>query len=162
MYGYIVASDLFGEAYVVPLGDAFRDMEIKLGMKSVSIPTQRDMMRFSYSEDWAGFPRTVPANDGEEIPVLDESSIKTFVKDDWTHNELRSTMPDGNDSGYGSTEVSPQTSANCTPALGIAAVRARSPAHWPKVASNATVRRTRRYHRRRRASLREKWGATAI
>lgn len=44
VYGHIVASDMFGEAYVIPLEAAFRDMEKKLGMKSVFLPTPRDIL----------------------------------------------------------------------------------------------------------------------
>lgn len=46
VYGYIVALDMFEEAYVVPLGAAFRDIQKKLRMKSVSVPTSRDILRW--------------------------------------------------------------------------------------------------------------------
>ena len=42
VYGHIVASDIFGEAYVIPLNDALRDMQKKLGVKSVSLPIGRE------------------------------------------------------------------------------------------------------------------------
>lgn len=44
VYGHIVASDIFGEAYIIPFEAAFQDIQKKLGMKAVSLPTPRDVV----------------------------------------------------------------------------------------------------------------------
>ena len=43
VYGYVVASDVFREAYVVPLDAAFSDIKGKLMAERVHLPTKREV-----------------------------------------------------------------------------------------------------------------------
>jgi hypothetical protein len=45
VYGYIVAVDMFGEAFVVPFDSALDDIKKTLGATKVSLPTVRDYNR---------------------------------------------------------------------------------------------------------------------
>lgn len=42
LYGHVVASDVFGDAYVVPIDAILRDMKMLLGAESVSLPGPDD------------------------------------------------------------------------------------------------------------------------
>ena len=46
VYGHVVAVDLFGEAYVVPLEATFRDMETQLAAKSVGLPDKKEIRKW--------------------------------------------------------------------------------------------------------------------
>ena len=43
VYGYVVASDVFREAYVVPLDAAFSDIKEKHMAERVHLPTKREV-----------------------------------------------------------------------------------------------------------------------
>ncbi|KAF4508093.1 hypothetical protein G6O67_004519 [Ophiocordyceps sinensis] len=43
VYGYVVASDAFGGAYVVPMVDALEDIKARLGLSSVRLATSMDI-----------------------------------------------------------------------------------------------------------------------
>lgn len=45
VYGHVIAADVFGEAYVVPLEATFRQIREQLGVKSVCLPTRRDFSK---------------------------------------------------------------------------------------------------------------------
>ncbi|MCJ1264523.1 hypothetical protein MMC22_004395 [Lobaria immixta] len=43
VYGHVVATDAFGEAYVIPLRDTLRQMKTQLDVESVSLPTEDEV-----------------------------------------------------------------------------------------------------------------------
>ena len=47
VYGHVVASDDFGEAYVVPLRDTIKDIETQSQLTSVHVPTLSDIQLWS-------------------------------------------------------------------------------------------------------------------
>jgi len=42
VYGHVVASDVFGVAYVVPIDDIFEDIKLRLSLEVVDLPWTRD------------------------------------------------------------------------------------------------------------------------
>lgn len=44
VFGHVIASDCFGETYVVPLCDTFEDIIAKLAANSVRIPSTKDIL----------------------------------------------------------------------------------------------------------------------
>lgn len=49
VYGHVIAADVFGEAYVVPLGATFRQIKQWPRVKSVCLPVQEDICRLQWS-----------------------------------------------------------------------------------------------------------------
>ena len=43
VYGHVVASDAFGEAFIIPLDAIFQDMKTQLEVESVSLPAETDI-----------------------------------------------------------------------------------------------------------------------
>lgn len=43
VYGHVIASDVFGDAYVVPLGATFQDIKQKLNASFVSLPNTTEV-----------------------------------------------------------------------------------------------------------------------
>ena len=46
VYGHVVASDAFGDAYVIPLDDTFRDIRQQLAADQVCLPTEREVLEW--------------------------------------------------------------------------------------------------------------------
>ena len=46
LYGHVVASDVFGRGYVVPISDTFEDIKNRLSAESVSLPSKDDIIAF--------------------------------------------------------------------------------------------------------------------
>ncbi|KAK3349879.1 hypothetical protein B0T25DRAFT_549121 [Lasiosphaeria hispida] len=44
VYGHVVATDMTGDAYVVPLHSSFAEMKTRLGVESVDLPTTADLL----------------------------------------------------------------------------------------------------------------------
>ena len=44
VYGHVVASDAFGDAYVIPLDNTFRDIRQQLAADQVCLPTEREVL----------------------------------------------------------------------------------------------------------------------
>ena len=94
VYGHVVASDAFGDAYVIPLDNTFRDMKQQLAAYEVCLPTESEVFEWvkrrntiaqpayplQYS-DWSNFDRdtavpNVPWNSGDVgqgLPQISES-----------------------------------------------------------------------------------------
>lgn len=66
VYGHVVASDDFGEVYVVPLSDTFEDIMIKSSVFSVCVPTIKDI------RTWYGQTTTQKKRYG----VVEEGNLK--------------------------------------------------------------------------------------
>jgi hypothetical protein len=59
VYGHVVASDAFGEAYVVPLRDTIQDIHTRLNSRTVRLPTAAEILKWS-----AGLELPQPADSG--------------------------------------------------------------------------------------------------
>jgi hypothetical protein len=59
VYGHVVASDAFGEAYVVPLRDTIQDIQTRLNSKTVRLPTAAEILKW-----YAGRELPQPADSG--------------------------------------------------------------------------------------------------
>ena len=59
VYGHVVASDAFGEAYVVPLRDTIQDIQARLNSKTVRLPTAAEILKW-----YAGHKLPQPADSG--------------------------------------------------------------------------------------------------
>lgn len=59
VYGHVVASDAFGEAYVVPLHDTILDIQARLNSKTVRLPTAAEILKWC-----AGRELPQPADSG--------------------------------------------------------------------------------------------------
>jgi hypothetical protein len=97
LYGHLIASDVFGVAYVIPINDIFQDIQLRLSLEGVELPAGHNSL--------AG-----EANDVVKIPVR-----KKFLG---FEDELGDRMPDSkvssrtpsSDSGYSSMNSTPQRS----------------------------------------------------
>lgn len=58
MYGHVVASDMFAEAYVMPLKAVLQEIETQFGADSICIPTMAEVRKWSRdrTKDFARFP----------------------------------------------------------------------------------------------------------
>jgi hypothetical protein len=54
VYGHVVASDIFGEAYIVPLNATFQQMKKSLAAESVCLPTRFDLR--NWRKQYGGTP----------------------------------------------------------------------------------------------------------
>ena len=54
VYGHVVASDAFGEAYVIPLGATFKDIEHQLGAEAVYLPRGRELPNLHCEQEVMG------------------------------------------------------------------------------------------------------------
>ena len=79
VYGHVVASDSFGDAYVIPLDVSFRDIRQQLAAEKVCLPTESEVLEWIQQE------------------MLEENSGR------------RSGVGGFTDSGYSSTRSTPQT-----------------------------------------------------
>ena len=46
VYGHVIASDAFGDAYVIPLDNTFRDIRQQLAADQVCLPTEREVLKW--------------------------------------------------------------------------------------------------------------------
>lgn len=106
VYGYIVASDMLGEAYVVPLNAAFRDMQEKLGMKSVSLPTIENMSRWLHRHRSSSDSRF-------NHRILEEKAGYDAMEEYTISRPTTSKNSFSNDSGYDSVETVSGKSLGC-------------------------------------------------
>ena len=51
VYGHVVASDAFGDAYVIPLDNTFRDIKQKLAADQVCLPTESEVLEWIEPRD---------------------------------------------------------------------------------------------------------------
>ena len=74
VFGHVVAADILGDAYVVPICDTFSDITTALGLKSVTLPGCEDVLRASAQigpdmNDISPSPTNEPPNrNGERQP----------------------------------------------------------------------------------------------
>lgn len=95
VYGHVVATDAFGEAYVIPLRDTLRQMKKQLDVESVSLPTEDEVCDWllkyrgtfpviPYSTDSPGFMLPTPcdeANEARRETDVDNTCRALEVKD---------------------------------------------------------------------------------
>jgi len=51
VHGHLVASDMFGEGYIIPLHVTFEDMRSQLKLRAVTLPTAVDIVSFFFDPD---------------------------------------------------------------------------------------------------------------
>ena len=60
VYGHVVASDSFGDAYVIPLDDSFRDIRQQLAADKVCLPTEREVVEWIQSRNTIQLIQNIP------------------------------------------------------------------------------------------------------
>ncbi|KAI0189563.1 hypothetical protein EV127DRAFT_105173 [Xylaria flabelliformis] len=114
VYGQLVASDVFGSGYVIPMTDILSDVKLRLGAQSVELPSLVDILQASAKDmdgrlatsgqDQNGL-QTMSARIGSRspTPTLDHHSGIAILNPSY--------IPFGGlDSGYSSLNPSPDTS----------------------------------------------------
>ncbi|GAB1316932.1 hypothetical protein MFIFM68171_07142 [Madurella fahalii] len=108
VYGHVVATDMTGDAYVIPLHRSFEEMREVLGLESVDLPRTADLLdaalRASAVRDFGSY------NSGrgtmmmvEELSRERRASEVFLLCDGWRLRDLkRASVYDDGDSGYGS------------------------------------------------------------
>ncbi|KAH6838496.1 hypothetical protein B0I37DRAFT_316697 [Chaetomium sp. MPI-CAGE-AT-0009] len=102
VYGHVVATDVTGDAYVVPLHQSFAEMKGLLGAEAVDLPRTADLLDAALRASTSG------AGPGGGVMMGDcprerRASEVFLLCDGWRLRDLkRSSLYDG-DSGYGST-----------------------------------------------------------
>ena len=70
VYGHVVASDAFGDAYVVPLDNTFRDIRQQLAADQVCLPTEDEVLRWIEPYESIQAPRSHSSLDVRAANVL--------------------------------------------------------------------------------------------
>ena len=78
VYGQVVATDLFGDAYVIPLLDTFEDIKECLGVAIVGLPSDEDLADAALNEITGANDDVATACVG--LPGVDESRTAASVK----------------------------------------------------------------------------------
>ncbi|CAM1510077.1 Fc.00g004120.m01.CDS01 [Cosmosporella sp. VM-42] len=91
LYGHLVASDIFGSGYVVPMSDVFSDIKDRLGAQSVELPSVVDIVCAEFN--LAPYP----------LPALAVHATSPFSKVSMALEQQPSV-----DSGYSSRRITPQ------------------------------------------------------
>lgn len=110
VYGHVVATDMTGDAYVIPLHESFAEMkEVLLGVESVGLPTTADLLDAALRASSAG----VGEGDTRRQTMLVQDCVESrerrasevfLMCDGWKLREQkRSSLYHDGDSGYGST-----------------------------------------------------------
>lgn len=108
VYGHVVATDMTGDAYVIPLHRSFEEMREVLGVESVDLPRTADLLdaalRASAAHDLGSYnseKRTMMALEG--WPRERRASEIFLMCEGWRLRDLKRTkVYDDGDSGYGS------------------------------------------------------------
>lgn len=108
VYGHVVATDVTGDGYVVPLYQSFREMEEVLGVEAVGLPDTADLLESALR---------VPEGEGEGTLVVEHgrrerrASEVLYMCDRWLSDGmmkgLSACASDDGDSGYGSLGSTP-------------------------------------------------------
>jgi hypothetical protein len=107
VFGHVVATDMTGDAYVIPLYESFAEMEGVLGVESVGLPTTADLLDAALraSAGVGGWPprQAMLVEDCAESRERRASEV-FLMCDGWKLREKkRSSLYHDGDSGYGST-----------------------------------------------------------
>jgi hypothetical protein len=113
VYGHVVATDVTGDVYVVPLHRSFEEMRDRLGVEAVDLPGTADLLDAALrAEAGVGVGSGAGAGVGSRGGVMmgdcgssERQASEVFLLcDGWKLKELkRSSLYLDGDSGYGST-----------------------------------------------------------
>jgi hypothetical protein len=76
VYGYVVATDSFGEAYVIPIDFAFKDMKTQLSVEYIGFPTREEISHWlvgspgPVSSAWRESPAPESTENNESILAI--------------------------------------------------------------------------------------------
>lgn len=71
VYGYVVATDYFGEVYIIPMNHAFENMKTQLSADKILFPTREEIIRWNavvYDKPMLG-ATPVPSLTAEPQPI---------------------------------------------------------------------------------------------
>ncbi|KXX76814.1 hypothetical protein MMYC01_201913 [Madurella mycetomatis] len=107
VYGHVVATDMTGDAYVIPLHRSFEEMRETLGVESVDLPRIADLLdaalRASAAHDLGSYNSDKRAMMIGGWPQERRASEVFLMCEGWRLRDLkRTTGYDDGDSGYGS------------------------------------------------------------
>jgi hypothetical protein len=82
LYGHVVASDVFGISYVVPIQDAFQDIKLRLSLEAIDLPSNLVGMDPTATDSGIEIaaPTTQGRDDSERITSPTTASIATKPK----------------------------------------------------------------------------------
>jgi hypothetical protein len=113
VYGHVVATDVTGDVYVVPLHRSFEEMRGRLGVEAVDLPGTADLLDAALRAEagvgvgsgaGAGVGSRGGVMMGDCVPSGRQASEVFLLCDGWKLRELkRSSLYLDGDSGYGST-----------------------------------------------------------
>ncbi|KAK4149053.1 hypothetical protein C8A00DRAFT_38356 [Chaetomidium leptoderma] len=103
VYGHVVATDMTGDAYVIPLHQSFAEMKELLGVKSVDLPRTADLLDAALRASTAGVVGPGQAMLVEDCSRERRASEVFLMCDGWKlRDQKRSSLYHDGDSGYGS------------------------------------------------------------
>jgi hypothetical protein len=104
VYGHVVATDMTGDAYVIPLHQSFAEMKELLGVESVDLPTTADLLDAALRASTAGVVGSGQTMLVEDCSRERRASEVFLMCDGWKlRDQKRSSLYHDGDSGYGST-----------------------------------------------------------
>lgn len=89
VFGHIVATDMLGDAYVIPLQSIFEDIRTWHDAQSVNLPTAPDFGAKLLSTGTEHQPPTAPAYSPEEVPAR---SLEPMVSPSASNDEASNSM----------------------------------------------------------------------
>ncbi|KAL7625218.1 hypothetical protein AAE478_004433 [Parahypoxylon ruwenzoriense] len=108
VYGQLVASDILGGGYIIPMVDILCDIKSRLGARSVGFPDAADILAAQVFMGLPSFRPTFPFARpalGDPRGIWDDSQLQS------TKKHVMSTVSEFHDSGYSSTDI---LSGNCS------------------------------------------------
>ncbi|KAF3064579.1 hypothetical protein GL218_01954 [Daldinia childiae] len=80
VYGQLVASDVLGGAYVIPMSDILGDIKRKFGAKSVELPNRADIqLTNTIDNDDSTMSNLMPSRGDEPPPGLPPMSLNSYI-----------------------------------------------------------------------------------
>ena len=73
VYGHVVASDSFGDAYVIPLDHTFRDIKQQLAADKVCLPTESEVL------EWIQPHNIQSCQNGSTMSFCEDGTVDTFT-----------------------------------------------------------------------------------
>jgi hypothetical protein len=109
LYGHLIASDVFGVAYVIPINDIFQDIQLRLSLEGVKLPASHQSLA-GKAEDVIKVPvrKKILGYEYELGDRMLGSKVSSWIRRLWR----RHPSPDASrsDSGYSSMNSTPQRS----------------------------------------------------
>ena len=87
VYGHVVASDSFGDAYVIPLDNTFSDIRQQLAADKVCLPTESEVL------EWIQVHNNIQSFQNSSLRFCDDGSVPMFPLDPILHQSPHDTGP---------------------------------------------------------------------